>query len=501
MIRGQSRLTVVFDNGTRLTARVISSDASRDIALLKVTATSPLTVLPFATSVRVGEEVFALGYPSKGFDNLNATAGIISSLGLIRGVAYIQHDSSINPGNSGGPLLNTNGEIVGMNTSGWSGDEAQGIFFAIKFDVLSTRLTAMKSGQSSPPTPVPSPVVVATQTPGYIFGPESGSIEHDPNDGFIDVHRTNVSLSNGIIEARFHNPYSTQIGEWSSGFLFRSDGSNTFHVVVVSSRGVWYHYLRTGDVDTEQELAVESSNHIDTTAHGSNHIRVIANGSEGWLFINGAFVATLNLNGLTSEGRIRAIGSYFQGHGISGEATRFQDFTIRRLSRTYGPSSGEIVHDFTDGSRLEMIKADAWLADGVFEATFVNPRSTSVGNWSYGMLTRNNLRLSPHVLVISSRGGWAHYTADSGSNGSELVASEVFGHINNGSGGRNHMSIIALDHKGWLFINGIFAAVLDLSSEVDKGDTWLIGNFYVDTGLQGAVKRYENVTIWSADGP
>ena len=81
VINGQSRLTVVFDNGTRLAARVIVSDASRDIALLKVTATSTLTVLQFATSVREGEEVIALGYPLGGDlrGSMTITKGIVSA--------------------------------------------------------------------------------------------------------------------------------------------------------------------------------------------------------------------------------------------------------------------------------------------------------------------------------------------------------------------------------------------------------------------------------------
>ena len=70
VIRGQSRLTVVFDDGARRIATIVASDATRDIAVLKVTAAGELTVLRFATSVRVGEEVFALGYPSKGFANI-----------------------------------------------------------------------------------------------------------------------------------------------------------------------------------------------------------------------------------------------------------------------------------------------------------------------------------------------------------------------------------------------------------------------------------------------
>ena len=228
VIEDQSRLTVVFDNGTRLTPRVIASDATRDIALLKVIATSTLTVLSFATSVREGEEVVALGYPLGGDlrGSMTITKGIVSAFRFMRGISHIQTDAAINPGNSGGPLLNSEGEVVGMNTSvqrDIQGEDyfAQGIGFAIKFDVLNSRLTAMKSGQSSHPTPVPTPGAIATQTPGYVFGPESGSIEHNPYSGFIDVYKTSTSVNDAVIEARYFNPYSSYDGSWSSGFIFR----------------------------------------------------------------------------------------------------------------------------------------------------------------------------------------------------------------------------------------------------------------------------------------
>ena len=104
VINGQSRITVVFDNGTRLAARVISSDATRDIALLKVTPSGTLTALPFATSARVGEEVVALGHPLNLGASMSVTDGIISAFRTIDGVSSIQTSAPINPGNSGGPI-------------------------------------------------------------------------------------------------------------------------------------------------------------------------------------------------------------------------------------------------------------------------------------------------------------------------------------------------------------------------------------------------------------
>ena len=120
-----------------------------------------------------------------------------------------------------------------------------------------------------------------------IYGPLDGTIDHNPEDGRIDMHETETSVADSVFEARFFNPYSAQEGDWSNGFLFRTGASNEFHVVGVEESGEWFHRLRTGDVAGTQQLAGEASAHISTTPTGRNHIRIIALGAEGWLFING----------------------------------------------------------------------------------------------------------------------------------------------------------------------------------------------------------------------
>ena len=74
VIAGQDRLTIVFDDGTRLTPQVIGYDSAQDIALLKVDAPGrPMTALPLATEVREGEDVVALGYPLGLADRMTVT--------------------------------------------------------------------------------------------------------------------------------------------------------------------------------------------------------------------------------------------------------------------------------------------------------------------------------------------------------------------------------------------------------------------------------------------
>ena len=162
-----------------------------------------------------------------------------------------------------------------------------------------------------------------------VYGPRDGSIKHDPEDGLIDTYRTYLSsLTDGIIEATFFVPYSSDQGNWSSGFTFRAGHSNEFHLLALHSSGSWYHNLRKGDVETEQELKQQFSNHIVTEVDQSNHLRIIFVEDEGWLFINGAYIDKLDLGGLISAGSVSAIEGYFNGDGTAGYATRFEGFAI-----------------------------------------------------------------------------------------------------------------------------------------------------------------------------
>ena len=120
----------------------------------------------------------------------------------------------------------------------------------------------------------------SVQPLGRVYGPTDGSIAH-ADDGFIDVHRVFTSLADGIIEARFYNPYSAQEGSWTSGFMFRQGVSEEFHAVLIDDSGYWYQRSRTGDLDSAQAVAEGRSSHIDTSPSGSNHIRIIASRKGG----------------------------------------------------------------------------------------------------------------------------------------------------------------------------------------------------------------------------
>jgi serine protease Do len=117
------KIDVTFPGGKSYKAKLVGKDSRTDVALLKIEPQSPLTVLALgdSASAEVGEWVMAIGSPF-GYGN-SVTVGVVSYVGRPIDLAsrstaidMIQTDAAINPGNSGGPLLNTRGEVIGINT-------------------------------------------------------------------------------------------------------------------------------------------------------------------------------------------------------------------------------------------------------------------------------------------------------------------------------------------------------------------------------------------------
>jgi serine protease Do len=145
-------IRVRLGDGTTHSARVLTRDHESDLALLKIDVDRPLPIMPLGTSsdVMVGETVIAIGN-AYGYEH-TVSVGVVSAIKrdvtLNKEISYkalIQTDASINPGNSGGPLLNINGELIGVNVAIRAG--AQGIGFAIPVDSMIRVAAKMLSVQ------------------------------------------------------------------------------------------------------------------------------------------------------------------------------------------------------------------------------------------------------------------------------------------------------------------------------------------------------------------
>jgi len=134
VVRDAESIQVKLSNETIYDARIIGSDPKSDIAVIKISAKEPLPVAVLGDSdkLQVGQWAIAIGNPF-GLDR-TVTVGVVSAtgrsnMGIETYENFIQTDASINPGNSGGPLLNVNGEVIGINTAIVAA--GQGIGFAI----------------------------------------------------------------------------------------------------------------------------------------------------------------------------------------------------------------------------------------------------------------------------------------------------------------------------------------------------------------------------------
>ncbi len=153
VIEGAKEVSVTLSDNTTVSAKVVNYDANQDVAMLKITDENvkvpAVAELGDSNALQQGEEVIAIGTPLSADLSQTVTNGIVSALnrnvetesGVV--LNLIQTNASINPGNSGGPLVNTKGQVVGINTMKMSGENTEGIGFAIPINDISDKIESL----------------------------------------------------------------------------------------------------------------------------------------------------------------------------------------------------------------------------------------------------------------------------------------------------------------------------------------------------------------------
>ena len=502
VITGHREVTVIVNDSDRYRGTVLGTDAIRDLAVVSICCGS-FRALPFgdAAGLRAGDEVIAVGYALGLSGQASITRGIVSAIRYDSGHLsdVIQTDAAINPGNSGGPMLSMSGEILGINTfsieQSRSGRPAEGLGFAVSVSTVQAHIPRLRTGAASPtptpprrnqPTRTPSP---RPRTPGddaYVFGPVSGDLRHDPGDGFVEKFSAGVSMLDVAVSGTFVNPYSAASGSWDYGFVIRAGSGGASVRALVNSAGRWE--MKAGNVTSGQVKEDGSLPDFNSGAGQSNTLVVFVLGKKGVFFVNGEFVAVVDLSQVTEAGDISVITGAYSGNEARGAVTRYENFQALQLEKRYGPSNGRLQGV---SNRITEYKTGLWTRDSVIEAEFANPAGSG---WDYGFVIRNPTFEQLEVVGLTDTGNWFH-SARSPNSGryvdlaqGRLVDSGVTFRS------RNHLMLLSVGDAGLFLVNGQLVGRLSLSHNRSQGNVLVIANF--ESGHRGS-PSFSNLTVWT----
>jgi S1-C subfamily serine protease len=138
VVEGATAIDVELADGTRVDGTLVGRDPRNDVAVVKIdpAKVAAVATLGDSSAVKPGQRVVAIGSP-EGYEN-TVTEGVVSGVNrqVDSYIGLIQTDAAINHGNSGGPLLNAQGQVIGLNTLGIRDDNAQGLNFAIPINTV-----------------------------------------------------------------------------------------------------------------------------------------------------------------------------------------------------------------------------------------------------------------------------------------------------------------------------------------------------------------------------
>ena len=216
---------------------------------------------------------------------------------------------------------------------------------------------------------------------------------------------------------------------------------------------------------------------------------VVVIGARGWFFVNGSYVASVDLGSVTGTGDVAVITGFYTGDEVAGGVTRYEGFKGYELRKQYGPAEG-ILEDKPGligehGSRV-------WTRDLVTEAEFINPQGQ---NWDYGFVIRNPEFNRLEVIGVTDDEWWFHKTRNVGDTEYTEVSSGFL--ASSGSRlslNRNRLLMIAVEGSGWFFINDHLVSKLDMGHNQDVGEVSAMGGFF--KGNRGDA-QFLDFNVWA----
>lgn len=244
LARGEEPLLATLPNGTQLEAKIAYVDPDLDIALAKTTGESfPHLPLAEASTVRQGESVLAIGNPGDAM-LFSVTKGIVSAVGQFDAAGtgtWIQTDAPINPGNSGGPLLNSRGEVIGVNSQKLIKKDVTGIGFALsasdllevlhRFYPAGTKPSESVAASANAKLPSGASMMNTAASPQISSGLGVTEITSDPDgaeifldDKFIGTTPVTLRLTDGTHTLILRSPHHV---DWQRSITVLKDSAVT----------------------------------------------------------------------------------------------------------------------------------------------------------------------------------------------------------------------------------------------------------------------------------
>jgi hypothetical protein len=163
------------------------------------------------------------------------------------------------------------------------------------------------------------------------YGPAERQLKHNASENYIIAFRPGLYIKNFIAQATFVNPYPTSKGNWDYGFLFRSADFNYQYRIILSSGKQWELENWIGSSNTTSTIASGVVANLNTGENDSNTLWLLASDRQGELYVNGQFIADLDLSARTSPGDVVPATGLYSGDQVSGYATQYKDLIIWRL--------------------------------------------------------------------------------------------------------------------------------------------------------------------------
>ncbi len=334
-------------------------------------------------------------------------------------------------------------------------------------------------------------IVRPTSDMAPIFGPESGEMPHE-DDNLIESVYADPSPANFIMQTTFDNPSAANDNPWDFGLIFRQSDADDEMRLVIHSDGFWNLNERLGNDDNfiQDGDIVEG---LNLTANGRNTLLVAAFGEQGYFFLNGRYIATLDLSSRTQAGNLAIGTGFYSSSERVGATTAYSDFTVwPATTPIFGPESGGMDHIDDGFVKNHMAEIDVY--NFVATAELGNPYPTSTGPWDNGFAFRDLDTGEQFWFIIESSDDWSFI--DRQNNEDLFLDDGLVDKLDTSDGGSNQLRLIALNDRGYFFVNNLFIAQLDLSSRINSGSVSVVTAFFEGDEIEGNTTTFANFTVW-----